>query len=162
MAALSAPGTAWRTALWLVLGGWMGSFAAFGLLVTPVVFSQAPQAAGDVVGPVLTGLHLYGGAAGLVLALLAWWAGRGALLVAAPLLLGGVCLASHFGISTQIATLGDQAFGPAGSEALAARFNRLHRLSVALFVGVGIGTLGLVALHARADAREAGASGPSG
>jgi hypothetical protein len=67
-----------------------------------------------------------------------------------------VCLASHFGLSAEIGEVGDRAFGPGGSQELAARFNRLHRLSTCLFLLVGLGVLGLVGLHARADARDAG------
>lgn len=151
-----APGAAWRTALWLVLGGWVGSWAAFGLVFTPALFAAAPDAAGEVIRPTLTVLHLYGGGAGLVLAALSLAGGRGPLLVGLPLALAGVCFASHFGISAEIAGLGERAFGAGGSEELAARFNRLHRLSLGLFVAVGLLATLLVGLHARADARDLG------
>ena len=93
--------TASRTALWLLLGGWVGSWALFGLVVAPTAFRILPstQIAGQLVGPVLTALHLYGGLAGVALALLARGLGRRPLLVALPLLMGAICLASHFGIS---------------------------------------------------------------
>lgn len=156
MAASSAPGAGLRTALWLLLGGWVGSWASFGLVVAPAVFGGAPEAAGAVVGPVLTVLHLYGAGAGLALAGLAWVGGRGSLLVVLPLGMSAVCLASHFGVSGEIAEMGDATFGAAGSEEAAARFNRLHRISVGLFVLVGCAAAGLVGLHARADALEAG------
>ena len=149
-----APGAAWRACLWLLLGGWVGSWAAFGLVFTPALFAAAPDAAGGVIRPTLAALHLYGGAAGLALAALAFAARRGRLLVGLPLALSAVCFTSHFGISAEIAELGDRAFGAGGSQELAARFNHLHRISVALFVLVGLAAVGLVGLHTRADARD--------
>lgn len=155
MRASGAFETGLRTALWLVLGGWVGSWASFGLVVAPVVFGEAPEAAGPVIGPVLAVLHLYGGAAGLALAVLAQVRGRGWLLVILPLLMSAVCFISHFGVSAQVAELRDAAFGAGGSAEAAARFTHLHQLSLALFVGVGFATIGLVWLHARADTQEA-------
>lgn len=156
MSAPAASGVAARTALWLLLGGWVGSWASFGLVVAPAVFSGAPESAGAVIGPVLAALHLYGGVAGLALAGLAWVRGRGRLLVILPLAMAAVCFVSHFGISSAIAETGQLAFGPDANAAAAHRFNQLHRVSVALFLGVGGAALLLLALHARADAREAG------
>jgi hypothetical protein len=147
-------GTLPRTALWLLLGGWVGSWVSFGLVVAPAVFRGAPEVAGEVIGPVLKALHLYGGLAGIALAGLAWARHRGALLVALPLLMSAVCFASHFGVSTAIAELGELAFGSGDAEA-ARRFSELHRVSVGIFVLVGFAGLGLLGLHARADAREA-------
>lgn len=155
MPAPAASGFVPRTLLWLVLGGWVGSWACFGLVVAPAVFQGAPEAAPAVIGPVLARLHLYGGVAGILLAGLAWTRGRGRLLVILPLLMSAVCFFSHFGISLRIAELREQAFGPAASPAAALRFNQLHRLSVALFLAVSGASLLLVGLHARADAREA-------
>lgn len=155
MSAPAAAGALSRTLLWLLLGGWMGSWASFGLVVVPAVFRGAPESAGDVIGPVLAGLHLYGGVAGIALAGLAWARGRGRLLVLLPLLMSAACFASHFGVSGQIAELGDRAFGEAASPEAAVRFNQLHRLSVGLFLLVGGASMTLVGLHAHADAREA-------
>lgn len=152
----AASGVAARTALWLLLGGWVGSWASFGLVVAPAVFSGAPESAGAVIGPVLTALHLYGGVAGLALAGLALARGRGGLLVILPLLMSAVCFVSHFGVSSAIAEMGHRAFGPDASPEAAHRFNQLHRISVGLFLGVGAAALVLVGLHARADAREVG------
>jgi hypothetical protein len=152
---MDASGALPRTALWLLLGGWVGSWASFGLVVAPAVFSGAPEDAGAVIGPVLAALHLYGGAAGIALAGLAWSRERGSLLVVLPLLMSAVCFVSHFGVSGEIAEVGDQAFGAAGDVEAATRFNQLHRVSVWLFLLVGLASLGLLGLHAHADAREA-------
>ncbi len=47
--------TTLRTALWLLLGGWVGSWACFGLVVVPAAFQVLPstELAGKLVGPVL-------------------------------------------------------------------------------------------------------------
>jgi hypothetical protein len=154
--------TASRTALWLLLGGWVGSWALFGLVVAPTAFRILPstQIAGQLVGPVLTALHLYGGLAGVALALLARGLGRRPLLVALPLLMGALCLASHFGISLRLDEIRDLAFGPTGNSQAAGRFNLLHQVSLGIYVAVGLMAVALTALHASADARDrAGRSG---
>jgi hypothetical protein len=150
-----APGTALRSLLWLTLGGWVGSWACFGLLVAPMAFQLLPSTrlAGTLVGPILTALHLYGAVAGGLLALLAWHMGRGWLRIGLPLAMSLACLYSHFGLTAEIAELSGKAFGPEGSETLAARFNALHERSLAIYVAVSAATLGLVVLHARSDSR---------
>jgi hypothetical protein len=42
-------------------------------------------------------------------------------------------------------------FGPEGSPELAARYQQLHRASVAIFLVVGLSTLALLAAQVRAD-----------
>jgi len=142
-----------RSALWLLLGGWLGSWALFGLVVAPTAFRVLPSAelAGSLVGPVLTALHLYGGTAGVALACLSWALGRPAWLSGLPLGLAALCLYSHFGISAELASLRPLAFGEQGSLAVATRFGQLHRASVAIFVAVGCALVVLVVLHARSD-----------
>jgi hypothetical protein len=107
--------------------------------------------AGSLIGPVLAVLQLSAFAAGLLLALIAWLLGRGVARWALPLAMSAACLYSQFGLSAEIAEIQSAAFGPQGSEALAARFTFLHRLSVAIFLGVGVAALVLAALHARDD-----------
>ena len=143
-----------RGALWLTLGGWIGAWLLFGLVVAPTAFRVLPsaQVAGSLIGPVLEALQLFGSAAGLLLALIAWLLGRGAARWALPLAMSAACLYSQFGLSAEIAEIQNGAFGPQGSEVLAARFNHLHRLSVAIFLCVGISALVLAGLHARDDA----------
>jgi hypothetical protein len=157
-------GSLLRGALWLLLGGWVGAWLLFGLVVAPAAFRVLPstEVAGALIGPVLTALHLYGGAAGLALAALARALDRPAWLVALPIAMSATCLASHFGVTAAIAEIRDLAFGPGGSEEVAARFRALHRLSVGLFIAVGVAALALAALHAWADARESGGRVPAG
>ncbi len=144
-----------------MLGGWVGSWACFGILVAPLAFQLLPSTriAGSLVGPILNALHLYGAAAGGILALLAWRLGRGRLLIALPLLLAAACLYTHFGVSAEMAEIRDLTFGPEGSQQASARFNQLHRLSLGIYLAVSAATVGLVVLHARADATEAGGLG---
>jgi len=124
------------------------------MLVAPAAFRVLPtRLAGELVSPVLAELHLAGASAGLGLALLGRVLGRGRVAIALPLLLSALCLISHFGVTPQIAELREAAFGGPGSEAVAARFQQLHGLSMLLFSAVVAGALGLVGLHARADVR---------
>jgi hypothetical protein len=116
--------------------------------------------AGSLVGPILTALHLYGAVAGAILALLAWRLERGRLRIGLPLLMAVACLYSHFGVSGEIAEISDRAFGPAGSEALAARFGRLHQLSLGIYIAVSAAAVALVVLHARSDTPRLGGSPP--
>jgi uncharacterized protein DUF4149 len=145
-----------RGVLWLLLGGWVGSWLLFALIVAPTAFRVLPSAgaAGALVAPVLDALHLYGAAAGLILAALAVALRRGPLRVALPIAMAAACLYTQFGVSAELAEIRDIVFGPEGSEQLAARFNHLHRLSVAIFSSVLIAALVLAALHAVSDTRS--------
>ena len=141
-----------RSALWLTLGAWVGAWLLFGGVVAPTAFRVLPstEVAGSLVGPVLAALHLYAAAAGALLALLAVALGRGPLLIGLPLLMSAVCLYSHFGVSSQLSEIRDLAFGSGGAPEFAARFTRLHRVSLGLFTGLGVAAVGLLVLHARA------------
>jgi hypothetical protein len=143
-----------RAALWLTLGGWIGAWLLFGLVVAPTAFRVLPstRVAGTLIGPVLEALQLFGSAAGLLLASVAWLLGRGVARRVLPLAMSAACLYSQFGLSAEIAEIRDAALDPQGSEVLAARFEYLHRLSVSIFLGVGISALILAGLHARDDA----------
>jgi hypothetical protein len=147
-----------RSALWLLLGGWLGAWALFAIVVAPTAFRALPstELAGAVVGPVLAALHLYGAGAGIALALIARALGRAAMLWVLPLLMSALCLVSHFGVTARIAELSDLAFGPAGSPEAAAHFALLHRVSELLFGTVGMAALALLGLHARADGEALG------
>ena len=144
-----------RSALWLALSCWIGSWALFALVVAPTAFRILPstEIAGTLVGPVLETLHLYGAAAAAVLAGLAWTLRRGPLLRLLPLALCVACLYSQFGVSAEIAEIRDLAFGPEGDEGAAARFTELHTQSRFIFTGVWLGTLVLLVLHTREDVR---------
>jgi hypothetical protein len=143
-----------RYCLWLLLGGWIGAWVTFGALVAPTAFRALPstELAGQVVGPVISALHGYGMAAGLLLALIAWMLGRRWLLIAIPLAAGAACAYSELAITPQIAAIGPLMLGPEGTPELAARFGHLHRVSVLIFLSVGFTTLILLAAHVLADA----------
>ena len=143
-----------RAALWLTLGGWIGAWLLFGLVVAPTAFRVLPsaQVAGTLIGPVLEALQLFGSAAGLLLASVAWLLGRGVARRVLPLAMSAACLYSQFGLSAEIAEIRDATIDPQGSEVLAARFAYLHRLSVSIFLCVGISALILAGLHVRDDA----------
>jgi hypothetical protein len=98
--------------------------------------------------------------AGALLALLAWRLHRGRALVLLALAAGAGCAFSQLVITPEIETIRALAFGPQGSPEVAARFQRLHQVSVAIYVTVGITTLILLAGHVRADLR-AGPSEPA-
>jgi hypothetical protein len=148
--------TTLRSLLWLVLGGWVGSWAFFALVIARVAFRVLPSAevAGQLVGPVLATLHLYGAFAGGVLAALAVALGRGRLLVWLPLALSAACLASELGVTPSMAALRDLAFGSDGNVEAASRYRQLHGLSMAIFSAVLAGAIVLVPLHTRRDAAQ--------
>jgi hypothetical protein len=143
-----------RGLLWVLLGGWIGSWLLFALVVAPTAFRvlSSPGAAGALVGPVLDALHLYGAAAGLALAALAAALGRGALRIALPLGMAVACLISQFGVSAELAEMRNLAFAPEGSEQVASRFNQLHQLSMGMYSVVLCAALLLAGLHAISDA----------
>jgi len=148
-----------RTALWVLLGWWIGGWALFAFVVAPTAFGVLPstQIAGQLVAPVLTTLHLYGAVAGLALAVLAWALARSGVALWLPIAMSALCLASHFGVTAQIEAIRDLAFGPEGSSEIALRFQHLHRLSMWIYTAVGIGAYALVWVHARADAARGSA-----
>src|SRR5262245_48888935 len=143
-----------RCALWTALGWWLGGWALFAFAVAPVAFSRLPstQVAGQLVGPVLAALHLYGAAAGVALAGLAWGLARRGAALWLPLAMSGLCLVSHFGVTAEIEAIRDLVFGPGGSPEIALRFQQLHRASMAIYTVVGLGGYALVWIHAGADA----------
>jgi hypothetical protein len=142
-----------RASLWLLLGTWIGAWLCFGLVVAPNAFRRLPsiEIAGQLIGPVLDTLHGYGAAAGALLALLAWRLGRGRTLVLLALAAGAACAFSQLVVTPAIDGIRELAFGPQGSPEMAARFQQLHRVSVAIYVAVGFTTLILLAGHVRAD-----------
>ncbi|HZO09985.1 MAG TPA: DUF4149 domain-containing protein [Myxococcota bacterium] len=144
-----------RAALWIALGWWIGGWALFAFVVAPAAFGRLPSTriAGQLVGPVLAVLHLYGAVAGIVLAALAWALARRGAAVWLPLAMSALCLVSHFGVTAQIEAIRELVFGPGGSPEIALRFQHLHRASMAIYTAVGLGGYALVWVHARADAR---------
>ena len=57
--------------------------------------------------------------------------------------------------AAELAAVRPLAFGPEGSVEMAERFGALHRLSMGIYLVVSAAALGLLCLHARADARAA-------
>jgi hypothetical protein len=148
-----AGGVLGRSLRWLLLGGWIGAWVLFAFVVAPTAFRTLPSTriAGQLIGPVLAVLHLYGAAAGVALAALAWGSARTGALLWLPLAMSALCLVSHFGVTAQIEGIRPLVFGPEGSPEIAARFQLLHRLSMGIYTIVGLAGFALVVLHARAD-----------
>lgn len=153
MSATPGAAVAVRSLLWLALGGWVGAWACFALLVAPVAFRVLPSAelAGKLVGPVLASLHYAGAVAAVLVAGAGAWLGGGRLLVALPLLLGAGCLVNEWVVTARIAALRPLAFGAEGNAEAAAAFYRLHQVSMLVFGAVLLGAIALVVLHARRD-----------
>lgn len=156
--------TALRSALWLLLGGWIGAWFLFAFGVTTTAFRVLPstEVAGQLVGPILTGLHVYGAAAGLMLAGVSLGLRRGRWLAAAPILLAALCLYSQIGVTGEIERVRAQAFGSEATLAASERFTVLHRRSMAIFTLVGVGAIALLVLHARRDAGDLRGQMPTG
>ena len=147
-----------RTALWLTLGGWVGSWALFALVIARLAFRvlPSPEIAGHLVAPLLDILHWYGVVAGFALAAIAFALGRGRVLVAVPLGLAVACLATQLGVTPRMEALHDLAFGPGGNMAAAAEYRRLHGVSMAIFSAVLSGAIALVVLHVRREHPDTG------
>jgi hypothetical protein len=150
-----------RSLLWLALGGWVGSWALFALVIARLAFRVLPstEIAGHLVAPTLEVLHWYGAAAGATLAALALVLRRGRLLAALPLALAAACLVSQLGVTPRMEALHDAAFGPAGNVEAAAQYRRLHGVSMAIFTGVLSGAIALVVLHVRREESRADVRG---
>jgi len=148
-----AQSVALHSALWLTLGGWVGSWILFALVIARLAFRvlPSPEIAGHLIRPVLNVLHWYGVAAGLVLAALALVLQRGRVLVTVPVALALACLVSQVGVTPRMEALHDLAFGPAGNLEAAAEYRHLHGVSMAIFSAVLMGAIGLVVLHVRQE-----------
>jgi hypothetical protein len=144
------------------LGTWIGAILFFSAIVTPAAFSLFPGSqAGDLVNLTLGRLHLAGMVCGVVF-LTATAAGAGGpagLLRPAPmlvLLMVVLTFVSQFWVSGNMAALRAQAGGsleslPAG-DALRASFERLHRLSVRLEIGVLLAGIAAMVFASRTTA----------
>ena len=145
-----------RSALWLGLGSWIGSWAFFAFVVSRVAFRVLPgNIAGDLAGILLTTLYEWGTVAALVSAGSAFALGRRGGLVWLPLGLALICLFSHLWLLPQIAAVRPSLIGEAATMATGQRFQLLHRVSLGLFMAVHFVSILLVVAHARWDAREA-------
>lgn len=142
----------------LLAGGWFGAMILFAFVVAPTAFGSLPGAelAGQVVGPVLRAIHLFGIGAGIALGGLALALRRPLWLVALPIVLGMACAYSEFVITAEIAGVLPHDMGGPGPEERADRFAALHRLSMVIFTGVGLGAAALVFGHVRAEETASG------
>ena len=141
-----------RFALWLALGGWVGSWAFFAFVVSRIAFRVLPgNVAGDLAGALLSNLHWGGAVAGLVVAGASWALGRRGLRVAVPLGLALICMASELWLSPAVAAVRPSTLGAASTQAAAERFHVLHRLSLGLFLAVHLASIGLVWSNVRED-----------
>ena len=145
-----------RAALWLLLGGWVGSWVFFATVIARIAFQVLPstELAGRIVAPALAALHVYGVVAGLLVAAVAWRLRRARKLLVLPLILAAFCSYSQLAITGEMEQIRPRVFGPAGDEISAARYRELHGRSMAIFSAVALGAIALVFLHARSDALE--------
>lgn len=150
---MSPPGSL-RPILWLWLGAWIGAMACFGAM-TRSAFGVIPDpaVAGSLVAALLHPLLAIGAVSGIGLSILALWMGRGRVTIVLPLILATACLINQFGVSRAVAEI--RLTDPGLSPELASRFAALHRLSVWLFTGTGVGAVLLAIAHARVEARLA-------
>jgi hypothetical protein len=144
-----------RAIRWLLLGGWLGSWALFALVIAPTAFRVLPsgEIAGALVAPVLRTLHLYGLTAGVLLSAIAFsfrTPGR-ALLIALPAGLALLCAVTEFGITTAISEIRPSTFAANTPEGAAERFGVLHQISRGLFASILAGVALLTVLHSRDD-----------
>jgi len=150
-------GTLLRSSLWLLLGGWVGSWLFFAMVIARTAFQVLPstELAGRVVAPALTALHVYGALAGVAVAGLARGLRRSRLLLWLPLVLAALCAYSQLSITAEMEALRPRVWGPGGDELAAARYRLLHGRSMLVFSAVCLGAVSLVFMHARADASDA-------
>jgi len=146
-----------RGTLWLALGGWIGAWGFFAFVVSRVAFRILPgNVAGDLAGLLLHGLHLGGAAAALVTAAALAALGRRGMVVALPVVLAVICLASELLLSPEIAGLRPSALGAASTEATQSRFRILHGASLGLFMAVHGASVVLLGWIAWLEARDQG------
>ena len=146
--------TASRTALWLSLGSWVGSWAFFAFVVSRVAFQVLPgDVAGDLAGLLLGVLNWGGAVLALIAAAAAWALDRRGWLVWLPIGLAVLCAASELFISPAVAAVRPSTLGAAATEESSRQFSLVHGLSLGIFLAIHVVSIALVAAHARLDAR---------
>lgn len=142
-----------RIAAQMLAGGWFGAMLLFAFVVAPTAFRVLPGAdvAGQLIGPVLRSIHLFGIGAGLALAAIAWGLDRSRWLILLPLLLAAACAFNEFYVTGQLSNVLPHEMGGPGPAERAARFASLHRLSMVVYTGIGLGAAATLIGHARAD-----------
>ena len=147
--------TIFRSALWMSLGVWVGSWAFFAFVISRIAFQVLPgNVAGDLAGALLVILHLGGAAAAIVAAGAAAALGRRGVFIVLPVGLALICLISEIWITPGIAAVRPSAIGPASTVESAELFRHLHQLSIGLFLAVHLASIVLIVLHARLDAYQ--------
>lgn len=142
-----------RTALWLSLGAWVGSWAFFAFVVSRIAFQVLPgDVAGDLAGSLLTTLHFGGAAAALVAAGAAVGLKRRGWVVGLPVALAVVCLVSELWLGPEVAAVRPSTLGAESTLETGQRFKLLHGISLGLFMAVHLASTILIVLHARLDA----------
>jgi hypothetical protein len=142
-----------RTALWLSLGGWVGSWAFFAFVVSRVAFQVLPgDIAGDLAGMLLIPLHWGGAILALIAASAAWALDRRGWLTWLPILLALLCVGSELFIAPEVAAVRPSTLGAAVTEETSRRFALVHAISLGLFLTIHVVSIGLLVGHARLDA----------
>lgn len=142
-----------RSILWIWLGAWIGAMALFVATATNAFrLIPDPAVAGSLVGALLGSLLTIGAVSGVGLSILAIRLGRGPVTIVLPLVLAAACLINQFGVTQAVAEI--PLTDPGLSPEQARRFATLHRLSVWLFTGTGLGAVLLAAFHVVAETRE--------
>ena len=142
-----------RTAAQMLASGWFGAMLLFAFVVAPTAFRVLPGAdvAGQMIGPVLRSIHLFGLLAGVALAGIAWALGRSRWLIVLPLVLAAGCAFNEFFITAELGNVLPHEMGGPSPEERAARFALLHRLSMLIYTAIGLGVAATAIGHARAD-----------
>jgi len=136
------------------LGGWIGSWAFFALVVSQIAFRVLPDnLSGDLAGMLMEVLLWSGAGLALIAAAAAAALGRRGWLVGLPICLALLCIASDVGLSPEIAALRPSTLGAASTPDSSRRFSLLHALSLGLFLSIHLLSVLLLVLHARVDAR---------
>jgi hypothetical protein len=152
-----------RSALWLSLGGWVGSWAFFAFVVSRVAFRVLPgDVAGDLAGMLLGTLHWGGAALAVIAAGAAWSLGRrGAFVFWLPLVLAFACVVSEVWISPEVAAVRPSTLGVAATEETSRHFALVHAISIGLFLGIHAISIALAVVHALLDSRERTLAAPN-
>jgi hypothetical protein len=143
----------------LSLGTWVGGILFFSAIVAPAAFSLFSSAqAGNLVSLTLGRLHLAGMVCGVVYLVATAVGARSAAALVRPtplLVLAMIVLTfvSQFWVSGNMGALRAQAGAPLetlpAGDALRASFDRLHRISVRMEIGVLLAGLGALLLTSR-------------
>ena len=144
---------------WILIGGWLGSWAFFAFVTARVAFQVlAVDAAGAIVGPTLHALHLYGLFAGIVLTGVGFKLHWPRALIVLVVLMSCACAITEFGVTAAIEQVRPSEASSDSAPDAGATFAMLHQLSMIIFSVV---LLGVFALSGTLGWRAAPGSEPS-